>query len=161
MTPMVSWNPSRLSTGSGMILSQWDTWSPYWGSGERVSLLLTVLAWGKKKALVFGSPLCPSERVRKRRQKTEEELGSGNSLHEPVHIDSTFRKRASSKAQKRKDEDLSLPEAWTGLLTTMRMEFMELGYGQQSRLPTHNMVKCRQLLSYLKNIPFYGQEERL
>lgn len=65
--------------------------------------MFTVVASGKKGALVLSTHLRPGKRIRKWRPKTEE-LGSMKQTCESIHADSTFRKPASSKTQQRKGE---------------------------------------------------------
>lgn len=65
--------------------------------------MFTVVASGKKEALVLSAHLCPGKRIRKWRPKTEE-LGSMKQTCEPIRADSTFRKQPSSKTQQGKVE---------------------------------------------------------
>lgn len=82
----------------------------------------------------------------------------GNSPHESVPADSTFGKLVRSKGEQENDEgchaygldplankdEINGAWLWAAVLASAR-----------------DMVKCCHFLTYLKNIPFYGQEERL
>lgn len=82
----------------------------------------------------------------------------GNSPHESVPAHSTCGKRVSSTREQENDEGC---HAYSLDPLANKDESNGAWLRVTVLAPARDMVKCCHFLTYLKNIPFYGQEERL
>lgn len=78
--------------------------------------------------------------------------------HESVPADRAFGKRVRSKGEQENDEGCHA----YGLDPLANKDEINRAWLWATGLaPARDVVKCCHFLTYLKNIPFYGQEERL